>query len=177
MKSLEKIFDSPPRYGKGIPWDGFTVHDSAAVLLRYLKCLPEPVIPYGCYQKFTQGHRKWITQIQRSNGRQEFTDDVHEALVEEFQRHISELPPLSRQLLIYLLDILAVFASHSDVNKMEVARLVGVFHPSILSQPPQNMDEEEHRLAQDVVFFLVEWQDNWVVGMDTSKMTHVPAQT
>ena len=57
VHELETIFDSPPRYGKGkgIDWtkDRYSVYDAAGCLLRYLKRLPEPVIPCCVYDNFT----------------------------------------------------------------------------------------------------------------------------
>jgi hypothetical protein len=41
------------KYGKGLDWTGYSVYDAATCLLRYLKRLPEPVIPYDLYNKFT----------------------------------------------------------------------------------------------------------------------------
>lgn len=47
------MFDTPPRYGKDFDWTGYSVHDAASVLRRYLNSLPEPVIPAGLYLDFT----------------------------------------------------------------------------------------------------------------------------
>jgi GTPase-activating protein SAC7 len=162
VQALEKTFDNPPRYGKGVSWDGFTIHDCAALVLRYLKCLPEPVIPYEYYDQFA---RKFQEELQTLPDGRIFNRNTHDSLIKDFQRNITKLPSLSRQLLLYLLDMLAVFASKSNLNKMECSRLVSVFHPAILSQRPQKMDEAEHRLAQDVVIFLVDNQDNFLIGM------------
>ncbi|EXM00470.1 hypothetical protein FOIG_07451 [Fusarium odoratissimum NRRL 54006] len=54
MSELQLKFDSPPSYGKSLVWDRYTVHDAAGILLRYLKSLPEPIIPYRCYQSFVE---------------------------------------------------------------------------------------------------------------------------
>lgn len=48
IKKLQRTFDGPGdsfRYGKGMPWTGYTVHDAANILLRYLLQLSEPIIP------------------------------------------------------------------------------------------------------------------------------------
>src|SRR4051794_24707163 len=61
IKELKLIFDSPDRYGKGLDWQGYTVHDAANVLRRYLNLLPEPIVPLDLYERFRdplRGHTK-----------------------------------------------------------------------------------------------------------------------
>src|SRR6185369_9365223 len=52
IKELQAIFDSPPSYGKTLTWLGYSVHDAANVLRRYLNNLPDPVIPHQWYEPF-----------------------------------------------------------------------------------------------------------------------------
>ncbi len=52
LRKLEAVFNQPPRYGKSLDWSGYTVHDAAAILLRYLQRLPESIIPVEMYQVF-----------------------------------------------------------------------------------------------------------------------------
>ena len=40
ITQLQTLFDKPPRYGKDLDWTGYTVHDAASVLRRYLNMLP-----------------------------------------------------------------------------------------------------------------------------------------
>lgn len=78
---------------------------------------------------------------------------------------ITSLPPLNRQLLLYILDLLAVFASKSDLNKMTTPNLAAIFQPGILSHPQHDMSPPEYRLSQDVLIFLIENQDSFLIGM------------
>lgn len=82
-----------------------------------------------------------------------------------YQSLITELPPLNRQLLLYILDLLAVFASKSDLNKMTTANLAAIFQPGLLSHPQHDMAPAEYRLSQDVLIFLIENQDHFLIGM------------
>lgn len=75
------------------------------------------------------------------------------------------MPPLDRQLLLYLLDLLAVFASKSYVNKMTTAKLAAVFQPGLLSHPEHCFSPNEQQLSQEVLIFLIENQDNFLIGM------------
>jgi GTPase-activating protein SAC7 len=89
----------------------------------------------------------------------------HDSAVATFQRLITELPPLNRQLLLYVLDLLAVFSSKSDLNRMNSANLAAIFQPGIISHPTHDMAPKEYRLSQDVLIFLIENQDNFLFGM------------
>ena len=88
-----------------------------------------------------------------------------DAAIKEYQDLITSLPPLNRQLLLYILDLLAVFASKSDLNKMTTPNLAAIFQPGILSHPQHDMAPPEYRLSQDVLIFLIENQDSFLIGM------------
>ncbi|KAG9239586.1 Rho GTPase activation protein [Amylocarpus encephaloides] len=147
---VECIFDTKPRYGKGLDWAGYTVHDAASCLLRYLKLLPEPVIPFNTYEQFTAAVDSEV-------------DLNFDQRIAIFQGLVTTLPPLSRQLLIYLLDLLAVFASKSETNLMTSQRLVAAFQPSLLSRPPSEMSADDHTRASDTMVFMVENQESFLV--------------
>jgi hypothetical protein len=166
IKELRTLFDSPDRYGKGLDWAGYTVHDAANLLRRYLNQLPEPIVPLNLYERFRQpldGH------TQEAVGDAEgpaigSSFDVDNA-IKTYQQLITELPPLNRQLLLYILDLLAVFASKSDENRMNSANLSAIFQPGMLSHPIHDMKPDEYRLSQDVLIFLIENQDHFLIGM------------
>jgi len=166
IKELRTIFDSPDRYGKGLDWAGYTVHDAANVLRRYLNQLPEPIVPLDLYDRFRQPLRGFTKQaVGDADGPQLTEDfDADKAIV-TYQQLITELPPLNRQLLLYILDLLAVFASKSDENRMTSANLSAIFQPGMLSHPIHDMEPEQYRLSQDVLIFLIENQDHFLIGM------------
>ena len=147
------IFNSPDKYGKGLDWTGYTVHDAANVLRRYLNQLPEPIIPLEFYGRFreplsTPSHNPPVPSAIRA-----------------YQRLISELPPLNRQLLLYILDLLAVFASKSEQNLMTASNLAAIFQPGLISHPNHDMVPGEYRLSQEVLVFLITHQDHFLLGM------------
>ncbi|KAF3086892.1 hypothetical protein TWF569_004256 [Orbilia oligospora] len=152
IKDLQVVFNSPDKYGKGLDWAGYTVHDAANILRRYLNQLPEPIIPLDYYDKFRQPLSVGGT-----------IDDAE--AIKTYQRLISELPPLNRQLLLYILDLLAVFSSKADVNLMPAANLAAIFQPGIISHPDHEMSPADYRLSQDVLIFLILNQDNFLLGM------------
>lgn len=166
IKELKIQFDSPDRYGKGLVWDGYTVHDAANVLRRYLNDLPEPVVPLDLYESFRgplRGHTKQA--VGDTEGTQLLENFNQQNAVKKYQELIKELPPLNRQLLLYILDLLAVFAAKSDENRMTAQNLAAIFQPGMLSHPQHAMAPEEYRLNQCVIIFLIENQDHFLIGM------------
>lgn len=167
IKELQAIFDSPDRYGKGLDWTGYTVHDAANILRRYLNQLPQPIVPLDFYERCREplrGHQAQHEGDMEAQG--QFIGDFDQnAAISTYQRLITELPPLNRQLLLYILDLLAVFASKSDLNRMTSANLAAIFQPGMLSHPSHDMKPHEYRLSQDVLIFLIENQDSFLIGM------------
>lgn len=166
IKELKSIFDSPDRYGKGLVWDGYTVHDAANVLRRYLNDLPEPVVPLELYEKFREPLRGATKQAATEGEGPQFIDnfDMDKAIT-KYQQLITQMPPLNRQLLLYILDLLAVFAAKADQNRMNSQNLAAIFQPGMLSHPNHAMAPEEYRLNQCVIIFLIENQDHFLIGM------------
>lgn len=158
LQKLEATFNEPPRYGKGLDWSGYTVHDATGILLRYLQRLSESIIPVTMYEAFQNPLKPHQEKLSAS------PPFDNELIISEYQKRISLLIPISRVLLLYLLDVLAVFASRSEINKMTSARLAAVFQPSILSpvKAGDNFIEDEisRRLSTDVLIFLIENQDH-----------------
>jgi GTPase-activating protein SAC7 len=176
IKELKIQFDSPDRYGKGLDWTGYTVHDAANILRRYFNQLPEPIIPLSFYERFREPLRNHQAQAvgpleaqSPSVGQFDQTDAI-----QKYQTLITELPPLNKQLLLYILDLLAVFASKSDLNKMTTANLSAIFQPGILSHPQHDMSPPDYRLSQDVLIFLIDNQDHFLIGMQG---TEAPPET
>ncbi|KAI0024963.1 hypothetical protein F4780DRAFT_794117 [Xylariomycetidae sp. FL0641] len=166
IKELKIQFDSPDRYGKGLVWDGYTVHDAANVLRRYLNDLPEPVVPLDLYEQFRaplRGHtRQAVGDVEGTQLADDFNQDE---AIKTYQQLIKDLPPLNRQLLLYILDLLAVFAAKADENRMTAQNLAAIFQPGMLSHPQHAMAPEEYRLNQCVLIFLIDNQDHFLIGM------------
>jgi hypothetical protein len=132
----------------------------------YLNNLPEPIVPLDLYERFRDPLRGHVVA---AVGDLTAPPDVGEwdldHAISTYQRLITELPPLNRQLLLYILDLLAVFASKSDENRMNSANLSAIFQPGLLSHPAHDMAPEEYHLSQNVLIFLIENQDHFLIGM------------
>jgi len=163
IKELVAIFNTPDKYGKALLWAGYSVHDASNVLRRYLNQLPEPIIPLEFYERF----RIPLQQVLAAHNGQvpAISSFDFDFAITTYQQLITELPPLNRQLLLYLLDLLAVFAAKAETNRMTSSNLSSIFQPGLLSHPTHDMVPEAYRLSQDVLIFLIEHQDNFLVGM------------
>jgi hypothetical protein len=150
------------------------VHDAANILRRYFNQLPEPIIPLEFYERFRDPLKNHQAQAVGAMDAQSPTigDFQPDAAIRIYQALITELPPLNRQLLLYILDLLAVFASKSDLNKMTTPNLAAIFQPGLLSHPQHDMAPQEYRLSQDVLIFLIENQDSFLIGMPGTAADH-----
>lgn len=248
IKELQIIFNTPPSFGKKLDWEGFTVHDAASVLRRYLNALPEPLIVLDLYDDFRdtlrikpriikymkyRAENPWDSHAdafplkptsraeQRPQAEQQpqnqqsaqyeknvqeneklkpdnntkLVDEVvppaldppsptkgtaqendHSAQTErdglksyrklgrdictaigEYKELLDQLPSLSKQLLFYILDLLAMVQNYSLENLMSARNLAAIFQPSILLHPDHDMYPEEYALSQAVVEFLIQY--------------------
>lgn len=144
------------------------MHDAANILRRYFNHLPEPIIPLGNYDSFRQPLRNHQAEaVGPIEGQQPSVGGFDpDAAVRNYQHVIKSLPSLNRQLLLYILDLLAVFAAKADVNKMTTSNLAAIFQPGILSHPQHDMSPQDYRLNQDVLIFLIDNQDHFLIGME-----------
>nr|CAG8513078.1 11382_t:CDS:2 [Entrophospora candida] len=149
IKELQIKFDTPPSYGKTLDWTGYSVHDAANIFRRYLNQLPDPVIPLQWYDAFRSVHYPTTRVI-------------------NYQKLIANLPKENQHLLLYILDLLAVFSSKSSENLMPSSNLASIFQPGVLSHPSHNMSPEQYKLSQEVLGFLIEHQNYF---LPTSNIT------
>lgn len=151
-------------------WSGYNVNDCAHVLRRFLNQLPEPVIPFSFYHRFREplnGHQAAAVgemSLQAPN----VGDFNAEEAINTYKALVIELPSLNRHLLLYILDLLAVFSAKSEINLMTASNLAAIFQPGLLSWREHDMSPKEYRWSQDVIIFLVENQDNFVFGKSTA---------
>ncbi|KAK3827664.1 MAG: Rho GTPase activation protein, partial [Benniella sp.] len=150
VAELQLLFDTPPKYGSQLDWTGFTIHDASNVFRRYLNHLPDPVVPLEFYEKFRDVHRN-------------LTDDDEK--IAAYQELISKLPPPHSCLLMYLLDLLALFAHHSDENLMDSKNLSSVFQPGVISHPNHAMSPGEYMTSAGVLKFLIDHQSSFTMPM------------
>ena len=101
-------------------------------------------------------------------------------LLREYKHLIALLPASNRQLLIYILDFLAILASRSEQNNLTLATLAAIFQPAILS-PVTNTemcieDEQARRLSQDVIISLIENQGSFLFDIPLIQVPSIQKQ-
>lgn len=149
IRMLQSIFDSPELYGSQLDWRGYTVHDAANVMKRFLNFLPEPVITLEYYFIF-----KNTTLAEYP------TLDLK---IKAIQEIIAKLPTAHQYLLLYMLDLLSMFATAVDYTRMNVECLSAVFAPGMLSHPNDQLNPAAYLESQKVLSFLIEHQDQFLM--------------
>ncbi|KAF7316721.1 Rho GTPase activator [Mycena chlorophos] len=183
MRELQAIFETPPRYGKSLDWkqESYTSHDVASVFRRYLTQMPEPVIPHNMYHAIRDAFAK-----------QPFNQDE---VIATYKRLIRSMPRANQYLLLYVLDLLSVFARKSDKNLMTASSallpslsaierttdsayptdLAVIFRPGLISHPSHEMSPSEHDLSQRVLEFLIAQQDWFMLDIPPPPVGHEQA--
>lgn len=158
VRDLCTLFDTPPTYGRTLDWSPYTVHDAASVLRRFLNNMPQPVIPHSMYRKFCRAMTR----------RDPDTDEI----IHRFRALIVSLPQANQYLLLYLLDLLAVFDRKSDRNLMKASNLAIVFQPGIINVPSMR-GKDDHHTAVHILEFLITYQDSFVLALSKPPPTDV----
>ncbi|KAI9016459.1 Rho GTPase activation protein [Phycomyces nitens] len=164
INELQQTFDNPATaYGLHFNWDSYTIHDAASVMRRFLNKLPEPVIPLDYYQDF----------------RDVMSDKFYhttEDRVTAFQQLILTIPPAHQHLLLYLLDMLNMFACNSAENLMDASNLAAVFCPGILNHP-DHVSAVHYKISQRVIEFLIEFQALFTMQLLIQKPKQLQSDT
>ncbi|XP_037577610.1 inositol polyphosphate 5-phosphatase OCRL-like [Dermacentor silvarum] len=123
-----------------------SVHSMAEALLLFLDSLPEPVVPYACYQRCLDCSNNFILSKQ-----------VVSQMVPEVHRHT----------FLYLVCFLKELLAHSAENKLDAKLLANVFGPVLLrpkGQPSTELgisswdarrDTDERKSAAFIYHFLM----------------------
>ncbi|XP_062263103.1 rho GTPase-activating protein 22-like [Platichthys flesus] len=125
VKELQEAFDA----GERPSLDGSTdVHTVASLLKLYLRQLPEPLVPYGCFQDFLL-----CGQTLKSD---------HTQGLGELRSLLHDLPVANFNLLNFICQFLNEVQSFSGSNNMSDQNLATVFGPNILrgkAEDPQSI--------------------------------------
>ncbi|KAF8632236.1 hypothetical protein AX15_001988 [Amanita polypyramis BW_CC] len=159
MKDLQAAFETALRYGKDLDWkqENYTTHDVASVFRRYLTQMPEPVIPCNMYHSFRDPLAKdYYNQVE---------------VIKTYKTLIRQMPRSNQYLLLYVLDLLSVFARKSEKNLMTATNLAVMFQPGIISHPNHELSPREHSLSQRVLEFLIVHQDWFMLDISPPTQT------
>ncbi|CDH49219.1 hypothetical protein RO3G_13168 [Lichtheimia corymbifera JMRC:FSU:9682] len=154
VDTLQSIFDDPRQsHGLYLDWDSgrYSVHDAASILQRYLDQLPETVIP--------REHSSSFCALM------DYHEHEQATFADHFRQLVQKLPIPHQHLLLYLVDLLSLFASHADANSMDASKLADIFTSRILGESYGN---HQHQ-AQSLVQFLIGSQ-----ALFMKQLYHVP---
>ncbi|KAK4688433.1 GTPase-activating protein SAC7, partial [Tremellales sp. Uapishka_1] len=157
MKELQTVFDTGPRYGKDVDWKTvtYTTHDVATIFRR------NPSFPLISITRCV-GAEKGDSPAYNLQFRNVMTQEISlDEAVKEYKSLIRAMPSCNQYLLLYILDLLSVFAKKSDINLMTAP---------MLNHPLHHMQPREHVLSQRVLEFLIEHQDHFLLGMQLASL-------
>ncbi|KAJ1723402.1 GTPase activating protein (GAP) for Rho1p [Coemansia erecta] len=145
MKRVQKLqdeFNERPEYGRHIEWTGYTLHDAATILRRYLISLPESVISVEHYSIFMDKYAETLPD---------------ETKARDYGIMIGRLEPEAQHTLLYMLELLSVFAKPENCERtlMNASNLAAVLQPCLLVHPGHVANPHEYSKAKDVVEFLI----------------------
>ncbi|KAG6856904.1 hypothetical protein H0H87_012486 [Tephrocybe sp. NHM501043] len=121
----------------------------------------EPVIPYDLYHNFRDA-------LARPNY-------IESDVIGIYQRLIKQMPRPNQHLLLYVLDLLSVFAHKSDKNLMTASNLAVIFRPGLISHPHHELSPQEFELSQNVLQFLIAHQDHFMLDIPPPPRGAVPS--
>lgn len=180
VKHLQVIFSQSPDYGAKLKWEGYTVHDAASLLRRYLSSLSEPLIPLSMYESFRtpliqkpelmqyfKAHPSDIAETDKTLKRIIITQ--RRKLLKEYSVLFSKLPAIQRRVLFYLLDMLAMFDMRSENNRMPSKNLAAIFQPSVLFHPDHDMNPDEYSINSLVVESMITYSHKILTAIQDEK--------
>ncbi|CAL9730818.1 GTPase-activating protein Sac7p [Monosporozyma unispora] len=97
-----------------------------------------------------------LQRLKKLRHKKRLSKDIRAAL-KDYETLFVKLNNDTKQLTIYLLDLLSLFARQSEFNLMSGRNLAAIFQPSFLSHPQHDMDPKEYELSRFVVEFLIEY--------------------
>lgn len=124
----------------------------------YFDSLPEPVVPFSHYDDFRTplgGQHAQVVGTRAPLAYQEIGYFHPDNAIRIYRKLIRNLPPVNRQLLVYMLYFFAVFADKSNTNKATPSVLARSFQRGILSHPRHIDSDKDKKLNQDVIIFLI----------------------
>ncbi|KAI9033328.1 Rho GTPase activation protein, partial [Hyaloraphidium curvatum] len=110
-------FDTPPTYGLHTSWDGYTVHDVATILKKYLRDVPEPLFTNELFPYFLQTLDVSPDDAVRAN---------------YVQCLVCLLSPAHLVVVEFLFELLVDIARNADRTQMTTSNLARVLAPTVL---------------------------------------------
>lgn len=180
IRQLQQIFSKPPDYGAKLDWSGYSVHDAASLLRRYLSSLSEPLIPFHLYDDFRnplvekvellQYFKDKEKDVKRNKSERKIISSQRKQLLKEYSLLFQRLPPIQKRVLFYLLDMLAMFNLNSEKNRMPAKNLAAIFQPSILFHPDHDLSPEEYQINSLVIESMITYSHKILINVQNEQI-------
>ncbi|KAJ2722376.1 GTPase activating protein (GAP) for Rho1p [Coemansia sp. Benny D115] len=163
VQKLQEAFNEKPSYGRHTEWTGYTLHDAATILRRYLISLPESVISVEYYSAFLDKLAETLPD---------------ETKARDYGAMIQRLAPEAQHTLLYMLELLSIFAKPENCERtlMNASNLAAVLQPCLLVHPGHVANPHEYGKAKDVVEFLIVHASSMYPGQETPQQQQKPEQ-
>ena len=162
IEELKILFDSADTYGKDLNMSRYSVYDIAGCLLRYLKSLPQSIVPWIHYRSICEGFpSSLLAEVAESYMEKDLKSyPIDLVLINGMTPHLNtvlrSLDSHQSKLLVYIMDFVRLFMRKSEIDLKTVDRLVATLQPALLSGQPDEMSETEYRVAHLICV-------NWLV--------------
>ncbi|KAI8372772.1 Rho GTPase activation protein [Radiomyces spectabilis] len=160
VNQLQRDFDRPPTYGKYLDLTHHDIHAITGVVKKFLRNLPESVIPSAYHDRFLQA-----------------SDDAmsDEETVQLISGIIKDLPVTHFHLLYYILSLASSIQQYAHINMMSPEALAVVLAPvctgleqtlkdipySLKKNPRQRLGEMSHLIERNA-----KWTHLWTVMIE-----------
>ncbi|KAG2235142.1 hypothetical protein INT48_006523 [Thamnidium elegans] len=114
VENLLLDFDKPPTYGKYIDLKDYDIHAITGVVKKYLRQLPDPVIPIACHEEFIQLYDRSFSK---------------KSTINSLALKIQQLPREHFHLIHYIIIMSSLIQKHSNINMMNPEALAVVLAP------------------------------------------------
>lgn len=136
MKMIQSEFDTGPSYGLNLDWSGYTVHDAASVLVRYLISLPESLTGVeNHYALLSVGHLHPILASYNDGSNHALEprkcNVSCKAAVTALADFFKTLPFYNYCFILYIMDMFAEFQNHRFTNSLSEDRLARIILPCL----------------------------------------------
>ncbi|KAI8050052.1 Rho GTPase activation protein [Thamnidium elegans] len=111
---MKRDFDKPPTYGKYIDLKDYDIHAITGVVKKYLRQLPDPVIPIACHEEFIQLYDRSFSK---------------KSTINSLALKIQQLPREHFHLIHYIIIMSSLIQKHSNINMMNPEALAVVLAP------------------------------------------------
>ncbi|RKO89312.1 Rho GTPase activation protein, partial [Blyttiomyces helicus] len=151
ISALTTVFDSPPSYGLGCSFEGYTVYDVADFLKKYLRGIPEPIFTTDLYPYFLKCLGALNVPLEGG------------LRLRAFRLLILSLPSSHLILLEILLQLFSEVASLSAQNQMNAHNLARIFSPNVLRPKTNKQPLDEYEKCSHVMEFFIDNSAQFIV--------------